>query len=432
MSLFFKPKKTYIKKFSAGSRLNYSKKIKFSKSASGFKLTKSALSGTKPISKNSQVIRAENTIKPYVAPKQNISGEQVEKIRSSILANKDNTKKTTAYVAPKANSVVKTKPQPAAKIKKNETKVKKQVKIPFKSILKYTGCTLAVCVLLVAFVALAEYGIRFIEKSNLMSNREKLEQELLVQYAPEDYVYPVPNDEARKKADDYRLEHKTPDYTPPEGEVPGIYVSDYVKNCYLTFDDGPSPVTEQVLDVLDKYGIKATFFVVGKQVYAYPDLLVRMYEGGHSIGNHSYSHDYSSVYRGDDDFNDEVITTKRAINYALKGVYENYIFRFPGGSYDDYKQGYKYNIKALGYEYIDWNSLTGDGEIVEPDADKLMQELKEYTNDGTKEDIVVLMHDAGAKQLTADILPDVIDYLKLKGYNFKAIWNSKYDANSKN
>ncbi len=421
MSLIFKPKKTYIKKFATNGKLNYSKKIKFSKSVSGFKLSKSALSTGKVTEKANKVIRAENTVKPYVAPKREITAEQIEKIRNDILTKNE---KTAVMEKPKTAYVTKSAQKKERPVRKHKNK-----KISFKSFLKYAVCTVAVCALAVCFVVIAELGIGFIENINLKFNKQNLVNELSVMYAPEDYIYPAPTKDIRESADAYRLENKTPDYTPPQGEVPGIYTSDYEKVCYLTFDDGPSPVTGQVLDILDNYGIKATFFVVGNQINSYPQLLVRMYEGGHSIGNHSYSHDYSSVYRADVDFNDEVITTRNAINYALAGIYENYIFRFPGGSYEDYKQSYKSNLQGMGYEYIDWNALTGDGEIVEPDSEKLMADLVSHTNDGTKEDIVVLMHDAGAKQVTADVLPQVIEYLQKRGYTFKAIWNSNYALN---
>ena len=87
---------------------------------------------------------------------------------------------------------------------------------------------------------------------------------------------------------------------------------------------------------------------------------------------------------------------------------------------------YTYNINALGYQYINWNSLTGDSETENPDKEYIMNALKESTNNGKKEDIVILMHDAGAKSITYETLPDVIEYLKSKNYVFKPIYNSNY------
>ena len=77
---------------------------------------------------------------------------------------------------------------------------------------------------------------------------------------------------------------------------------------------------------------------------------------------------------------------------------------------------------------VDWNALTGDAEQQSPDREYIMKALKESTNNGTKEDIVVLLHDASAKGITADTLPEVIEYLKSKNYVFKAIKNSNYNS----
>ena len=252
-------------------------------------------------------------------------------------------------------------------------------------------------------------------------------------YAPEDYIYPqVPEDiaaknqAAREEAYNNAMANA---YVPGRAEVPNLFKYDYVKTCYLTFDDGPSPeVTESILDTLKQYNVPATFFVVGKNAVAYPDLIKRMDAEGHAIGNHSYSHNYEYMYSGDPEFDSEMIGCKNAINNILGREYENMLYRFPGGSFEVYKKYYIWNIESEGYEYVDWTALTGDSEIQDPDADYIMNKLKESTNNGTKEDIVVLLHDAGAKQITADTLPQVIEYLKSKNYVFKAVANSNYTA----
>ena len=209
--------------------------------------------------------------------------------------------------------------------------------------------------------------------------------------------------------------------------MPNLYKYDYVKSCYLTFDDGPSgPVTEQVLNTLKEHNVPATFFVVGKNAAEYPEQIKRMVAEGHSIGNHSYSHDYEYMYSGDPQFDEEMNRCKNTIDSILGGEYKNLLYRFPGGSFEVYKGFYIYNIMYEGYQYVDWNSLTGDAEKENPDKDYIMNALKESTANGTKEDIVVLLHDAGAKQITADTLSDVIKYLKSKNYVFKAITNSNY------
>ena len=256
-------------------------------------------------------------------------------------------------------------------------------------------------------------------------------EELSIQYKAEDYVFPeTPEDVAtkvaQKKQEAYNKAMANA-YIPERAEVPNLFKYDYVKKCYLTFDDGPSgPVTESILDTLKKYNVPATFFVVGKNVDSYPQLVKRMEAEGHSIGNHSYSHNYEYMYSGDPEFDEELIRGKSAINNALGKEYKNLLYRFPGGSFEVYKKFYIWNIESEGYQFVDWNSLTGDSEKQDPDEEYIMNTLKESTNNGTKEDIVVLLHDAGAKQITADTLSKVIEYLKSKNYVFEAVKNSNF------
>ena len=216
-------------------------------------------------------------------------------------------------------------------------------------------------------------------------------------------------------------------YQPKPYEIPDLYKYDYVKTCYLTFDDGPSEtVTNNILDILKQHDIKATFFVVGENAYSYPELIKRIDAEGHSIGNHSYSHNYDYLYSSDPAFDSELSACKKAINDVLGREYENLIFRFPGGMFDKPASWYTYNINSMGYQYVNWNSLTGDSETEAPDKEYIMNALKQSTNNGKKEDIVILMHDAGAKSITSETLPDVIEYLKSKNYVFKPIYNSNY------
>ena len=142
-------------------------------------------------------------------------------------------------------------------------------------------------------------------------------------------------------------------------------------------------------------------------------------DAGHSIGNHTYSHSYSNVYNSAQDFRDEVQKGKSAINSALGYEYDNLIFRFPGG-YDSLKNettkiNYRSILKSLGYKYIDWSSLTGDSNTTTPTADYIMYTLKHTANSSETGDTVVLMHDSGAKEITAKTLPNVIEYL----YSFR-------------
>lgn len=198
------------------------------------------------------------------------------------------------------------------------------------------------------------------------------------------------------------------------------------KVAYLTFDDGPSSnITPQILKVLEEEGVKATFFVLGSRVELYPELLRQEYEAGHYIANHSYSHEYSSVYSTPNAVLDEFNRTEVAIRQAL-GIenYESHLFRFPGGSeggkYASVKKQAKELLEENGIAHINWNALTRDAEG-KPTHESLVSDLKASASG--KNSIVVLMHDTGTKQMTADTLPQVIAYLKEEGYTFKNFYD---------
>lgn len=211
-------------------------------------------------------------------------------------------------------------------------------------------------------------------------------------------------------------------YVPSYGEVPYLYVKDGVKTCYLTFDDGPSSVTDQILDTLAAEHVKATFFMLGSNVDKRPDTVRRVFDEGHSIGLHSYSHDYQKLYKSENSveiFREELLQTQQAINNAIGQENPNKLFRFPGGSFESYKQPLKETLVAEGYRHIDWNALNGDSEKQNPSAEYLMKSIKKTSYN--KEDIVVLMHDAPAKKITAQTLPQIIAYLREQGYEFRPI-----------
>ncbi len=349
----------------------------------------------------------------------------------------DKTAKAAENIKEEKNKKIE-KPEQAKKIEKpskpekpKKSKPPKQSHGGAKSAGKVIITALKIALLVAIIGGCGFYGYRFYTEQ--IAQKQALDKALAINYAPEDYILPETpqtvadaNAQARDAAYKEAMRHA---YVPGRGEVPNLFKYDYVKTCYLTFDDGPSgTVTESILDTLKKYDVKATFFLVGKNAQNYPDLVKRMYNEGHSLGNHSYSHDYSYMYSGDPEFDEEMNRCKNAIDNIIGTKYNNLLFRFPGGSFEVYKSFYIYNIQAEGYQYVDWTALTGDAETQNPDKDYIMNSLKQSTNDGTKEDIVVLMHDAGAKQITADTLPDVIEYLKSKNYVFKPIYNSNYKA----
>ena len=198
------------------------------------------------------------------------------------------------------------------------------------------------------------------------------------------------------------------------------------KRVFLTFDDGPTEeVTTHILDILDKYNIKATFFVLGNRVKQNPDILKREYEAGHYIANHGYSHKYSSVYKSADTVLEEYNRTENAIRDALgNDSYSSNLFRFPGGShggpYEKVKKEAGSKLNEYGIAYLDWSALTYDAEGAKT-KDDILKNLKETINGWNN--VVILMHDAADKKVTYETLEDVIKYLQEKGYAFKSIYD---------
>ena len=200
-----------------------------------------------------------------------------------------------------------------------------------------------------------------------------------------------------------------------------IYSSD-TKRAFLTFDDGPSSNTPQILDILNEKGIKATFFVLGSNVEKNPDMVKRMYDEGHFIANHGYSHVYEAIYQSPQAVLDEYNKCNQVVRDAIgEQEYNSHLFRFPGGlvggKYADIKNQANELLLQNNIVHVDWNALNGDSETTSPTIAYEIQRIQETV--GKKQSVVVLMHDAQAKKVTVEALPGIIDYLQGQGYEFK-------------
>ena len=196
------------------------------------------------------------------------------------------------------------------------------------------------------------------------------------------------------------------------------------KVAYLTFDDGPSINTIKILDILDKYNVKATFFVIyhGKMKSKYQEIVNR----GHTIALHSYTHDYSKIYKSEKGYYSDL---NKIHDYVedVTGV-DSRIIRFPGGSSNTVSNRYnrgimktlKSSVEKNGYLYHDWNVSSGDAEGRNIKASKLLKNVK--SGIGKQKVINVLMHDTGrSKMTTVEALPSIIEYIRKQGYSFEAI-----------
>lgn len=233
-------------------------------------------------------------------------------------------------------------------------------------------------------------------------------------------------EELKEKKEAEELEKKRQEKIPKltdigKQNIEKIYNCD-TKRVFLTFDDGPSMRTNEILDILKQENIKATFFVLGNYVEKMPETVKRIYDEGHYIANHGYSHVYEQIYSSPQAVLDEYNKCNEAIKNAI-GVpeYNSHLFRFPGGlvggKYADIKLQAKELLNQNNILNVDWNALIGDSEKANASTDFLLQRLKDTV--GNKSSPVILMHDAPAKKSTVEALPQIISYLKEQGYEFK-------------
>lgn len=194
------------------------------------------------------------------------------------------------------------------------------------------------------------------------------------------------------------------------------------KTVYLTFDDGPSENTKRVLDVLDQYGVKATFFVTGHE----PELrkyIKEAYEKGHTIGLHTMTHDYSQVYSSEAAYYDDLDQIGAVVKDLIG--YVPYVVRLPGGASNTVSKKYCPGIMSAitqslpqkGYQYYDWNISSGDASGTNVPVDSLVEASCQegYSNP------MILFHDSGTKNTTPEALPRIIEFYRDRGYSFAAI-----------
>lgn len=193
------------------------------------------------------------------------------------------------------------------------------------------------------------------------------------------------------------------------------------KTVYLTFDDGPDDKnTPAVLDILREAGVKATFYVTGRQAEAHPDVLQRIYDEGHAIGNHSYDHRYEKLYPDVNGFLAEMERTDEII-YGILGV-RPLILRAPGGRIGHFTAAYAPAIRANGYVEHDWNVSSADAAPGHPVAQDFIDNISSETDqEVAARTAIILMHSSEGHEETVKALPKIIELLKAKGYTFGVI-----------
>lgn len=184
------------------------------------------------------------------------------------------------------------------------------------------------------------------------------------------------------------------------------------RKVYLTFDDGPSGNTGEILDILAAYDVKATFFVVGKPEEKYQSLYKRIVEEGHTLAMHSYSHKYNEIYQSRESYIEDLSKLQEFL-YETTGVWCRYC-RFPGGSSNTVSRVDMHELIAYLEEqdmtYFDWNVSSGDASSAYISPEALVRNatarLAEF------DEVIILLHDAVDKKSTVQALPELIEKIQ--------------------
>lgn len=193
------------------------------------------------------------------------------------------------------------------------------------------------------------------------------------------------------------------------------------KVAYLTFDDGPSVLTEQYLKILEEEGVRATFFLIGQQVEGeLVDIVKREIADGHEIGIHTYCHEADEIYSSKESYCMDLQKTKACLEEKLD--IKPRFFRFPWGSVNSYVSGYRENVieemKKEGIDYVDWN-VSGEDSVGFPSVDSILANVrKDYKK---YNDPVILLHDSESCRATLEALRGIIRELKADGYSFATL-----------
>ena len=185
---------------------------------------------------------------------------------------------------------------------------------------------------------------------------------------------------------------------------------------YLTFDDGPGKYTDGILDLLKEEGILATFFVLGVQLEKYPETTKRLVSEGHSIGNHSYNHEYKEIYMDFDLFAEQYSLTNQLI-VQLTDI-DTRLLRAPGGTVGNFDTGYYEAVTEAGFHVFDWNVDSRDSSSRKITAEEILHEVMQSK---LYDKAIVLLHDSNLSEQTYIALPQIISYYREQGYQFAPI-----------
>lgn len=193
------------------------------------------------------------------------------------------------------------------------------------------------------------------------------------------------------------------------------------RKVYLTFDDGPGVQTEKILDILKEEDVKATFFVTGKEDASVKKIYKRIVKEGHTLGMHSYSHIYDTIYESKEAFEKD-FDQLYCYLYDVTGVYSKF-YRFPGGSSTQSTelpiQTFIDVLEGKNVTYVDWNVISPDIGNTNVTKQQMVTSISEGV--AQYDTSIVLMYDVADKPMTVKALPSIIKTLKAENYELLPI-----------
>lgn len=218
-------------------------------------------------------------------------------------------------------------------------------------------------------------------------------------------VYEVSDNAGNVTTIERVVEVVQPETVVPEGKI-----------IYLTFDDGPGPYTEPLLELLDKYQVKATFFFCGT---SRSDLYQKVYAAGHAVGVHCKSHVYSEVYASDEAYFADLNAIMNMV-YEATGVHTT-MLRFPGGSSNRVSAEYTIGIMTrlteqvtkMGYQYFDWNVSAGDSDT--KDTKQILENMK---TDILKHQYSIVLQHPENRKFSFEAVEELLVWGLENGYTF--------------
>ena len=288
----------------------------------------------------------------------------------------------------------------------------KRLKIEFVSIL--------LCLLILPWIFVTVLKVR----NNRLLENARTNEQLIGEYLSEIEVLSMTETEAEQEPQKEETDAKETVTSPKriveelsEEEIAALKLSeeelyDGYRKVYLTFDDGPSSNTDEILDILSEYNVKATFFVIYKEGQENEELYRRITDEGHTLGMHSCNHVYSNLYQSKEAFLEDTYKLRNFL-YMVTGV-ETWVYRFPGGSSNKVSHldmhTFTKALKEEGMVYFDWNVSARDASspilskaAIVRNATAGLSELNEA---------VILFHDTGSKVTTVEALPEIIEYIR--------------------